>query len=136
IRSTVVRTGLNAVTVIPNTTFIEKNLTNWTMSQTIVSSVRVGVAYGTDTKKLVEVSLSAVKDIPHIVLDPAPWVVFVDFGDNALIFDVFYYIEAASFPSRRGIESSVRFRLNDLFTQHKIEVPFPQRVVHTVTIPN
>ncbi len=130
IRSTVIRAGFNAVTVIPNTIFIEKKLTNWTMSQRIVSNVRVGVAYGTNTKRLSELVTAAAKEMPEVMNDPAPWIIFVDFGDNALIFDVFYNLNAYDFPNKGKIDSALRFRLNDLFTQHKIEVPFPQRQLH------
>lgn len=130
IRSTVVRTGLNAVTVIPNTTFIEKNLTNWTMSGSIAGSVRVGVAYDTDVKLLRELVMKALAEVPLVANDPAPDLVFSDFGDSALIFDILYYIGASDFPSRRSIGSSIRFRLLELFTMHKIEVPFPQHDLH------
>jgi potassium efflux system protein len=130
IRSTVVRTGANAMTTIPNTTFIEKNLTNWTLSQNINCSVRVGIAYGTDTKRFSELCVKTAKEIELIVKDPTPWVVFVDFGDSALIFDINYYIAASSFPSKGGVASELRFRLNDMFTANKIEVPFPQRKIH------
>jgi small-conductance mechanosensitive channel len=130
IRSTIMRTGLNAVTILPNTTFIEKVLTNWTMSEVIVSSVRVGVAYGTDVRRFSDLAMAVVRETERVVKEPAPSIVFVDFGDNALVFDLIYYIQAANFPSRRAIESAIRFRLNDLFTEHGIEIPFPQRDLH------
>ena len=130
IRSTIVRTGTNAVTVMPNTTFIEKNLTNWTMSGTITATVRVGVGYSTDVKTLTVQCVAALKELPAIISTPGPSVRFADFGDNALIFDVVYQIESSSFPDRKLIESAVRFRLHDLFLEHKIDLPFPQREVH------
>jgi potassium efflux system protein len=130
IRSTLVRTTANSLVVVPNTTFIEKNLTNWTLSGTVNSAVRFGVAYGTDTKRLRELCLSVVRDIPGIVASPSPDLIFADFGDNALIFDLAYCLEAVAFPTRRGIDSQIRYRLNELFVQHSIEVPFPQQDVH------
>src|ERR1019366_1577279 len=52
IRSTIMRTGQNAVTVIPNTTFIEKNLTNYTLSGTLGSSVKFRVPFDTDIRRV------------------------------------------------------------------------------------
>lgn len=130
IRSTMVRSAVNAVITIPNTVFIEKNLTNWTTSPMISCAVRIGVAYGTDTRRLSELCLKAVGEIEQVLRSPAPWITFVDFGDSALLFDVGFNIDSASFPSKKVIESSVRFRLNDLFNLNKIEVPFPQRDLH------
>lgn len=130
IRSTLVRTGSGALVFVPNSTFIQKNLTNWTMSGTIGSKVRFGVAYGTDTARLKEICLPVLEGISGIVQNPAPSLSFVDFGDNALIFDLSYAIESRAFPSRGGIESQIRYRLNDVFTQNSITIPGPQRDVH------
>ncbi len=127
IRSTIVRTSLNAVTMIPNTTFIEKNLTNWTMSGTIYCTIRIGVAYGTDTKRLSSLCIELLGGMDLVVKFPAPELAFIDFGDSALLFDLGFHIESSSFPIRRGILSDIRYKLNDLFNQNKIEIPFPQR---------
>lgn len=127
IRSTVVRTGQNAFTVMPNTTFIEKNLTNWSRSGSFAAAVRIGVAYGTDTKLMETVALTAAQSVPGVLSEPAPTLVFIDFGDNALIFDVAYSVSSEDFPRRREIASKIRFALNDLMLRHKIEVPYPQR---------
>jgi potassium-dependent mechanosensitive channel len=130
IRSTVVRVGTNAVTVIPNTTFIEKNLTNWTMSEYVGCTVRIGVAKDTDVKLLAELCLNAVKDLDLVTKVPAPTVSFSDFGESALLFDISYSIHASAFPNRGAVASNLRFRLNDLFKENKIVFPFPQRQVH------
>ena len=133
IRSTQMRAGFNALTIIPNTVFIEKKLTNWTMSQRVASTVRVGIARGTDTKQFSSLCLGATKDIPEIMNDPAPTVAFVDFGDNALVFEISYSIHSSDFPQKGRVDSALRLRLNDLFNEHKIVVPYPQRQIHVVT---
>lgn len=132
IRSTIVRTLANSIVVMPNTTFIEKNLTNWTLSGTVGSSVRFGVAYGTDPYALREKCYAVLRDIQGVLTEPAPGLMFVDFGDNALIFDLSYQVDAASFPARKALESEVRYRLNAMFTREKVDLPFPQRTVHLV----
>lgn len=129
IRSTIVRTGANAVTLMPNTTFIEKKLTNWTMSGTIACTLRISVAYGTEIPLLNQIFLGVMEEARAILKVPTPSVACVDFGDNALVFELYYNIESASFPIRGTVQSDLRLRLNELFIKHKIEIPFAQRDV-------
>lgn len=129
IRSTTIRTGTNALMTIPNTVFIEKNLTNWTKSERLQCSIKIGVAYGTSPAKLTEILLSSVADNPRVMREPAPQVNFLDFGDSALMFELQFWVSALSFTSRRSIESQIRLKLNELFIQHKIDIPFPQREI-------
>jgi len=134
-RSTLIRTGSNAMTIIPNTRFIENNLTNWTMSGTIQSSIRVGVAYGTDTRRFRELCIQVVRQVPQVVQDPSPDVSFVDFGDSALLFDISFAVLPHSVGSRKSIASEIRYRLNDMFVEQGIDLPFPQRQVRLVGTP-
>lgn len=127
IRSTLVRTLSNALVVLPNTTLIEKNLTNWTLSDSFSASVRFGIAYGSDVARVRELVMAVFEDLPGISRTTPPSLGFIDFGDNALIFDLSYQVESNSYPVRKGIESEIRYRLNDLFTRHQIEIPYPQR---------
>lgn len=129
IRSTRVRTLQNVLVIMPNTNFIEKNLTNWTMSEIIYSKIRIGVAYGTDTDKLQRLCLQAAGEIPQILTSPPPDLTFADFGDSALLFDLGFCLHMSSIPARKTIESSIRYRLNALFNQNGIDVPFPIRDV-------
>ncbi len=133
IRATEMRTGVNSVIIIPNTNFIEKNLTNWTKSEVIQCPVRIAVAYGTDLALLRQLCLEALSGIEKVMHQPPPDLVLQDFGDNALLLDFTYWIASASVPDRKKIASDVRFRLNDLFARNKIDLPFPQRVVRMVT---
>lgn len=129
IRSTTIRTSSNAMMIIPNTVFIEKNMTNWTASDQLNCTIKLGVGYGTDMNRLKDILLSSVAENPSIMRDPPPSFNFVDFGDSALMFELYFWVRASSYPSRKAIESQVRLKLNELFRQHKIEVPFPQREV-------
>jgi len=133
IRSTELRTTSNLLVVIPNTTFIEKSLINWTKSGEFSGFVRFGVAYGTDTDRLREACMAVVREIPEIRLEPEPRLNFIDFGDSALTFELTYTLPARMVPLRRRIESDIRFKLNRRFNEAKIEVPFPQRVVRVMT---
>ncbi len=130
IRSTSVLTVTNASVIVPNTSFIEKNLINWTRNSTVGTKVTIGVGYTSNPEIVRKVLLESVAGIEGVLTHPQPSVIFADFGDNALIFDLLYNISANSFPLRRGIESQIRFNLHNLLAQNGISVPFPQRDVH------
>ena len=130
IRTTTVVAPTNSLVTIPNTSFVEKNLVNWTKNLHVLTRVTVGVAYGSDVHLVQRLLLSAVGDVKAILKNPEPWVLFTDFGDNALIFEVLFYVQAADYPVRRQMESQVRFRVQELFTEHRVSIPFPQRDLH------
>ncbi len=112
-RSTRIRTGANIHILVPNSSFLEKNITNWTLSDNrIRTSVRVGVAYGSDVEKAEELLSKAAGDNPNVLTRPSPFVIFEDFGDNALIFDVYFWIHIQANMERRIIESKIRYRIN------------------------
>ena len=71
-------------------------LINWSLTESAVRVViPVGVAYGTDVRKAMELLLEAAREVPAVMSDPEPRASFEDFGDNALIFDVYFWVLAA-----------------------------------------
>src|SRR3989449_2422060 len=86
-RSTVIRTNDNIAMIVPNTKFIDSPVTNWTYGDPRVRfRIPVGVAYGSDVKKVRDALIAAGAENPHTLKDPAPSVFFDGFGDNALNF--------------------------------------------------
>ena len=126
--------------LIPNSKLIENTVINWTLVDSLMrSTVRVGVAYGTSAKKVSELILQATTEQSRILTDPKPLVVFEDFGDNALIFEVNFWMKSNVEGGLRVMRSNIRFRLDELFEEHNIIVAFPQRDVHldgSITILN
>lgn len=131
IRSTTIRTAANAAVIIPNTSLIEKNLTNWSYSHAVTDIVKVGVAYATDTNQFKKVCLEALQSVEGVIVDNAA-VNFVDFGDNALLFEIAYEVSTHNVGVRGRIRSDIRYKLNDLCKQNEISMPFPQRELHIV----
>jgi potassium efflux system protein len=64
---------------------------------------------------------------------PKPFVLFNDFGDNALIFDLYFWISMIRVMDRRIIESDLRFHIDNLFREAGIVIAFPQRDIHLDT---
>jgi small-conductance mechanosensitive channel len=134
-RCTRIRTGENIHILIPNSTFLEKNITNWTHSdKKIRTNVTVGVAYGSPVKTVQEKLLESVRKAPHVLKYPTPFVLFSEFGDNALIFNVYFWVEIRRIIERREIESNVRFKIDELFAKEGLVIAFPQRDVHLDTL--
>lgn len=135
IRATTIRTNSNAAVILNNTSLIEKNLMNWSYSHAIQDVIRIGVAYGSDTAVIKKICLDSVQDVDGVV-NPAHAVVnLADFGDNALLFDLFFDVSASHLTQRGRVRSDIRYKLNDLCKQHGIAMPFPQRDVHIVDAP-
>ena len=133
-RCTRIRTGENIHILVPNSGFLEKNITNWTLSDNrIRTKVTVGVVYGSPVRQVEEFLIQAAKENEKILKSPEPFVVFNDFGDNALIFEIYFWITIQRIIERRLIESSIRFRIDELFREAEIVIAFPQRDVHLDT---
>ncbi|WP_373419393.1 MULTISPECIES: mechanosensitive ion channel family protein [Aquimarina] len=118
----------NKVLIIPNHKYMSSSLYNWTQNGTVTrESVSVGVAYGSDTQLVKELLIKAASSNSNVLKDPPPMVLFTDFADSSLNFKVIFTIDD-SFQS--GVpKSEIRFEIDRLFREHKINIPFPQREV-------
>ncbi len=130
-RSTRVKTGANLEIIVPNSKFLENNVTNWTLSDTMVRcEVMAGVAYGSPTKQVEELMIRAAKLQEMVLVDPSPFVWFREFGDNSLQFQLNFWVQMTSLTRRMTIESLVRFKIDELFREAGIVIAFPQRDIH------
>ncbi len=90
----IIRSADDVETMIPNSVFLENRVTNWTLSTSRMRrNLRVGVAYGTDPRMVMEILTDCAGRHGLVCKDPAPFAVFEDFGDNALIFMLYFWIE-------------------------------------------
>jgi len=128
IRSTTVHTWRGAEVIVPNATLISGNLTNWTLSdRTRRFDLLVGVAYGTDPQRVIDLLRDAAASVPGVLANPAPVVLFQSFGDSALNFEVRAW--TARFEEWVVIHSQVAVAVNAALKAAGIEIPFPQRDV-------
>ena len=130
-RSTLIRRTDGVHMLIPNSQLLENTVVNWTLIDKLArGQVRVGVAYGSPVKLVSELITQAVKSHEFILDDPEPVVIFEDFGDNALIFDTYFWVSTVSERGLRFIKSDVRFKIEELFNQNNIVIAYPQRDLH------
>ncbi len=130
-RSTQIRSVDGRHIIVPNSFFLESNVVNWTLSDDLIrAKVSVGVVYGSPTRLVEQLIRRVIDEDDQILQVPEPVLIFEDFGDNALIFDVYFWVKARSPMEMRMVQSRVRFRIDDLFRQHELVIAFPQRDVH------
>jgi small-conductance mechanosensitive channel len=119
----------NKVLVIPNHLYLTNMLFNWTENGTETrESITVGVAYGSDVKKVKELLHQAAEEHKKVMQVPEPKVLFTDFADSSLNFKLTFTL-TNSFETR-FVQSDLRFRIDELFRENNITIPFPQRDVH------
>lgn len=130
-RSTRIRRVDGVHMLIPNSKLLENTVVNWTLIDMLTrTSVRVGVAYGSDCKLVARLIEEATTSQEDILSEPKPVVIFDDFGDNALMFETFFWVNATKERDLRVIRSQVRFTIDELFAEHDVVIAFPQRDVH------
>jgi potassium-dependent mechanosensitive channel len=130
-RSTRVRRFDGVHLLIPNSHFLESSVTNLTLSdRRLRISIEVGVAYGSPTRQVETLLLEIAKANPLVVADPAPVVVFEDFGDSALIFRLYAWIDLEAQPDYRAVVTELRHCTGERFAASGYVIPFPQRDVH------
>ncbi|MGM0526364.1 MAG: mechanosensitive ion channel family protein [Pseudomonadota bacterium] len=119
--------------LVPNSYFLEQRVVNWTLvSADIRSMVTVGVAYGSPVQKVHDLMLeAAVHD--KVSADYPVEVFFDNFGDNSLIFNLFFWTSVHQPMDIRRVQSDVRFNIERLFAENDIVIAFPQRDVHLDT---
>lgn len=119
----------NKVLIIPNHKYLTNIIYNWTENGIETrENVTVGVAYGSDVDLVKNLLLEAAKTHPAVLSKPEPTVFFTDFGDSSLDFKLVFTLNN-SFEAVLP-KSDIRFKINQLFKEHNVSIPFPQRDVH------
>lgn len=129
VRRTEVETFQRAEVMIPNSELISTSVINWTHSDRKARiEINVGVAYGSNTELVRETLVKAAENVDKVVTWPGADVLFLDFGDSSLNFQLRCFTSDVS--SRITTASKLRFEIDRLFREAGIEIPFPQRVIH------
>jgi small-conductance mechanosensitive channel len=135
IRSSTIRDVAGIETLVPNSTFVQMNVTNWTYSsQKVRYSISVGVAYGSDIGVVQEQLLRAAGSNPDVLKNPEPLVRLDDFGADALVFGLYYWIGLNSVVDPKVIASDLRVMVEKFFSSEGIVIAYPQRDIHIETL--
>ena len=120
--------------LVPNSQFLEKQVTNWSLSDRIVRyEISIGVAYGSPTRDVADRILDVIRADARVLATPEPVVIFESFGESALMFRAFLWLTVIPEKDNRIICSDIRHGIVEAFERAGIAIPFPQRDVHLDT---
>lgn len=135
-RGTVTEVGLRASvlqlwdgteTLIPNSSLLENNVTNWTYSNRRVRfAVSVGVDYASDPRRVSQVLNEVAERHGLVEKEPKPQVLFTEFSDSSLVFELRFWVDIST-ANAAQVSSDLRQMIAGSFAEHGIVIAFPQR---------
>lgn len=129
-RYTLIRALNGRESVVPNELFITQRVENLTAADPKVSlNLSVSVAYDSDMDQVRQVLLAAAEH-PRVLRDPAPAAHLVNFGADGLEFVLSVWISDPE-NGQQGLRSEINLAILQGLRTAGIEIPYPQRVVHT-----
>jgi len=128
-RATTIVTWDRTELIVPNREFITSQLVNWTLSDSVLRVIiKVGIAYGSDINKAEELLRKVASELPDVLDEPAPRIVFTQFGDSTLDFELRVFVTDPELF--RTISHPLNSAIDREFRAAGIEIAFPQRELH------
>lgn len=126
--SVVTRDGVEHL--IPNELLMTERVENWTHTHSNTRlKIDIGIHYDSDVRKAIDLCVEATKDVPRVLEEPEPKCLLLGFGDSSVDLQVRFWIADAQ-NGVRNVTSDILLRIWDLFKEHDIEIPYPQRDLH------
>ena len=134
IRASVIRKFNRSEVIVPNSMLVSDKVVNWTLSDKLRRlELDVGVEYGTPAQHVIDLLVKVAKSNQRVFSDPEPRAFFVNFGDSALDFRLWAWVDVNDGYS---ISSELAVAVQEALNQAGISVPFPQRDLHIVSVNN
>ncbi len=128
VRATEIETFQRQSVILPNSNLINGAVGNWTHRNKLGRvEIRVGVAYGSDVKRVHEVLLDIARGHPLVLKNPEPFVQFANFGPAALEFEIRVFL--ADILNGGTVQNDIRFAVVEAFDREGIEIPSTPRTV-------
>jgi small-conductance mechanosensitive channel len=129
LRSTLVKTKNETEIVIPNNDLITNPLTNWTLSQRRMRlKFPVGVGYDSDVAQVMKIMKECAEGNGRVLKVPPPQVIFMDFGESSLDFEMRVWIH--DIKNRRVVQTEINQELEERFRSANIKIPYNQLDIH------
>jgi potassium-dependent mechanosensitive channel len=138
VRSTVIQTFDRSDVIVPNSELISNQVTNMMLNDNYGRLiVPIGVAYGSDTDLVRTLLLDIAEANDQVINDgsaPAPHVLFLEFGESSLNFELRCHL--ANIDERLRVKSAINYEIDRAFRKHNISIPFPQRDLYIKEFPS
>lgn len=117
--------------IVPNHLFVSEKVINWTHeTEDSRFSIKVGVAYGTNTADVIRILENCPLQFNGVSTTPKPFARFEDFGESSLEFKLYFW---CSNPFHiENIKGKIRLLIDQQFRENGIRIPFPQRDIHLI----
>ncbi len=115
--------------LIPNGDVFTSPIKNYSRYPKRRVELTVGVGYNSDLEIARQAALEAVASIQGLADTPAPELYYNSFGESAIDFTVYFWIDLATANYLQTIDDAIT-GIKTAFEQADIDIPFPIRTVH------
>lgn len=124
LRTTLLYTNDRIAIIVPNSRLVSQRVINWSYGDPRARiSIPISVATKSDVDLVTGTLLAAGENVDNVLTDPSPKVQFLRFGDYSLDFRLLVWTRS---PNRHAqIKSDINYRIEKLFRERGIEIPFP-----------
>jgi small-conductance mechanosensitive channel len=130
-RYTVVRAASGRESIVPNEMFISTRIENLSLSDTqVLQSTVISVGYDSNVELVMRLLNEAALGQARVLRDPAPGVNLTNFGTDGLEFTLNYWMGDPE-NGQQNLKSLINLAILASLRTHNIDIPYPQRVVHT-----
>ena len=141
IRSTTIKTFDNVDIVVPNSSFIQNNVINWTLEDlTRRLHIPFGVAYGSDVEEVKKIVLDELEqsNLKYIRNDqnkhPDVWMIAMN--NSSIDFELLVWIEWDNKLRPNSFRSDFLILIYNALNKNGIQIPFPQLDLHVKHMPS
>ena len=132
-RYTVIRAPTGRESIVPNEMLISSRVENLSLADSrVLQGTSVSVAYGSDVELVMRLLTQACVMQERVLKDPEPFVTLTAFAADGLEFGAHYWVDEQQ-AGLLTLKSDINLSILKLLNEHHIEIPFPQRVIHTHT---
>jgi len=129
VRATEVETFQRQSIIIPNSSFINGNVGNWTHRNKLGRvDIPIGVSHKVDPRRVHAILMDIARGHPLVLKNPEPFVAFKAIIDSTMEFEM--RVHLADLSNSGNVQNDIRFTLIDRFAEEGIEIPYPQRDVN------
>lgn len=129
IRTSKIETRDNITVIVPNSKLVTDNVINWSHNNNFARfEIKINVAFSSDPYLVKRILEQAVSLNDKVEKNPFPFVRFIEFGQYALEFHLLFW--SKELINIEDVKSDLRFEINRLFRENKIEIPYPVQTIH------